>query len=260
MNNLVIGNTSQLAYYFPDDYEKVSSRNLDTNLYRDKFYNRVFLTFAENRVNEIHDLEAYIKINTELTIKLATFFSERANFVIVYGSCELWNNYTGAVSINDEFVYDLSGPYFSYCFSKERLNHRIHILNLKNVLVLHPFNFNSPYRKPNFLFNKIFYSLKNKKPIEIGDTYFYRDIVHPKYVVERSMQAVEDEIVGSGRLTFVNDFIRELYTKSGLKYEDYVIENFDNRKDAKKNFLYLESKEIKYNNLLQDTLNDLNIK
>ena len=29
MNNLVIGNTSQLSYYFPDDYEKISSRDIN---------------------------------------------------------------------------------------------------------------------------------------------------------------------------------------------------------------------------------------
>ena len=57
----------------------------------------------------------------------------------------------------------------------------------------------------------------SREKIEIGDTYFYRDIIHPKYVVERSILADKDEIVGSGRLTFINDFIRNLYHFSGLK-------------------------------------------
>jgi len=259
MNSLVIGNTSQLAHYFPEEYEKISSRNVDTNLYKDKFYDRVYITFAEQRLNEVKELEPYVKINTELTFKLTTFFMSRANVVIVYGSCELWNNCVGEISLDNDFNYDLNSPYAGYCISKERLIQNIRMLNAKNVFVLHPFNFNSPYRKPGFLFSKIFDSIVNKKKIEIGDTYFYRDLIHPKYVVERSIKATSDELIGSGRLVFVNDFIRELYKQKGLNYEDYVTEKYDPTLISKKKILYLKSKEIKYNNLLKDTLNDLKL-
>ena len=49
MNNLVIGNTSQLSHYFPDYYEKISSRNIDITKLYSKKYDKVFLLFAEQR-------------------------------------------------------------------------------------------------------------------------------------------------------------------------------------------------------------------
>jgi nucleoside-diphosphate-sugar epimerase len=259
MNSLVIG-TSQLSHYFPKDFEKISSRNINLKLYKDSFYDRVFLTFAEQRIHTIKELTAYADINTTLILELVEFFKNKANYLIVYGSCELWNNYIGAIDIKDKFDYDERSPYAAYCLSKHLMADDIHESKVKNVFVLHPFNFNSPYRKPDFLFSKIFDSIINKKKIEIGDTYFYRDLIHPKYLVERSLLAMSDEIVGSGRLTFINDFIRELYKKSKLSYEDYVVENTIHNVATKK-ILYLKSKEIKYsyNDLLKDTLNDIKI-
>ena len=44
--NIVIGNTSQLAYYFPDDYIKISSRNIQLT---NNQYDRVYICFAEQR-------------------------------------------------------------------------------------------------------------------------------------------------------------------------------------------------------------------
>ena len=55
MKNLVIGNTSQLAYYFPDDYEKISSRNIE---FKNENYDRVYICFAEQRT--------YLKNNRDL--------------------------------------------------------------------------------------------------------------------------------------------------------------------------------------------------
>jgi hypothetical protein len=36
-NNLVIGNTSQLSHYFPNKYEKISSRFIDFDSYKYRF-------------------------------------------------------------------------------------------------------------------------------------------------------------------------------------------------------------------------------
>jgi hypothetical protein len=49
MNNLIIGDTSQLSYYFPNDYVRISSRNINYNLLTDKNWDRVFLCFGESR-------------------------------------------------------------------------------------------------------------------------------------------------------------------------------------------------------------------
>ena len=71
------------------------------------------------------------------------------------------------------------------------------------------------------------------------------------------MLAEKDEIIGSGRITFVNDFIRDLYYLSGLDYNEYVTENIDCTLTTKRKVNYLNSKGQLYNTLLKDTLNDL---
>ena len=78
-----------------------------------------------------------------------------------------------------------------------------------------------PSHRPstNFLFGKIFNSVLNEEHIEIGDTYYYRDLLHTSYVASICQNVSEDKIIGSGRMFFVNDFIRDLYKAFGLKYE-----------------------------------------
>jgi nucleoside-diphosphate-sugar epimerase len=257
MNSLIIGNTSQLSHYFPIEFERISSRNIDLTLYENSFYDRVFITFAEQRLNQITKDELYIKVNTNMTLELVKFFKDRANVVIVYGSCELWNSYYGEIDLSYPFRYQPRTIYTNYCISKQKMVQEIYSMNVDNVFVIHPFNFNSPYRKSGFLFSKVFDSIINKNKIELGDTYFYRDIIHPKYVVERSMLATSDEIVGSGRLMFVNDFIRTIYNLNRMNYNEWVTENISENTSERKRILFLNSKEIKYNNLLEDTLNDL---
>lgn len=258
MKNLVIGDTSQLASYFPPEYEKISSRSIDFRKFEERVFNRVFICFAEQRTFLEGNSNLFQETNITWTIKVAEFFSARSRDVLLYGTSELWNGYEGAIGIGDPFKY-YPTPYIS---SKERM--MFHLAerrkrDLTNLIVLHPFNFNSPRRKPGFLFSKIFHSLLNKTPIEIGDTYFYRDLVHPKYVVERSLLAEGDEIVGSGRLIFVNDFIRDLYQGMGLDYKDYVKENFSHNLHIKRGAYYLNSKKnlYPYKKLLEDTLYDL---
>ena len=109
------------------------------------------------------------------------------------------------------------------------------------------------------MFSKIFSSIQNKEKITIGDTYFYRDLIHPKFLVEQSLSAKKDLLVGSGRLTFVNDFIRDLYQHSGLEYDQFVNEDQSCSLSTKRNIYYLKSKEVlySYQQLLTDTLDDL---
>ena len=46
MNNLIIGDTSQLSYYFPNDYVRISSRNLNYDSLTNKNdWNRYFLFY-----------------------------------------------------------------------------------------------------------------------------------------------------------------------------------------------------------------------
>lgn len=249
MNNLVIGNTSQLSYYFPDDYEKISSRNIQ---FTNKKYNRVYICFAEQRTFIQSDKKLFSDINVDYTINIIKHFSKTSKNIIIYGTSDLWNNYNGCIDIS--IPYDYKPSY--YTDSKLLL---IDIINklYPNVIVFHPFNFNSIYRKPGFLFYKIFDSIINKKIITIGNTYFYRELLHPKFVVEQSIKMTCNNIIGSGRLIFVNDFIRNLYSYFNMKYEDFVIEDYKENITTNEHIFYLKSKKVLYNDIYNDTIQDI---
>jgi nucleoside-diphosphate-sugar epimerase len=252
MNNLVIGNTSQLGYYFPDDYIKISSRNIDFNFYKDMFFDRIYLCFAEQRTFIEEGENTFIDINFNYTIDVIEYFKDKCNKIIYYSTTELWNNCIGPINLDNPFNYN-STPYIK---SKELITNYIKD-NYDNVIILYPFNFNSIHRKKGFLFSKIFDSIINETVIEIGDTYFYRDLLHPKYVVKESINAQEDKIIGSGRLTYVNDFIRDLYKSFNLNYDNLVRENFIFNLKTKRNIFYLDSKTANYYNLLNDTIEEI---
>lgn len=256
MINLVIGNTSQLAYYFPDDYEKISSRDINYEYYQDKKIDTVYLCFAEQRTFlEDKNLEdKFIKVNVDYTLDVIEKFKPISKRIVVYSTCELWNNCTGGIDLKTYQDYN----YSPYIRSKGIMSDMLFI-NHPDVIILYPFNFNSVHRKSGFLFSKIFNSIINKKKIEIGDTYFYRDIIHPKYLVERSIKAKNNELVGSGRLTFINDFIRDLYSSFNMNYDDYVTENFDHNLKVERKIFYLNSQKnlYTYKNLLDDTVEDI---
>lgn len=260
MKSLVIGNTSQLSYYFPEEFVKISSRNLDYEMINKTSWNRVYVCVGESR-KFLNDSEAYEHINFTLTLSIINKIKDNCKKLIVYSSCELWNKYDGQVDLSMDFDF-YHTPYLQskYQLSKFILENKD---NYKNVNIVYSFNFNSPHRNNNFLFGKIFDSIINRTRIEIGNTYFYRDIVHPTYVTKQSINTEEDILVGSGRLTFVNDFIRDLYSHYDLKYDKFVIENYDkfNEYDKRKEY-YLKSKEcmFTYDSLLKETIKDLDIK
>ena len=258
MRSLVIGNTSQLSYFFPNDYVKVSSRDLDYDFICSENWEKVFICFGESR-KFINNIQLHDDINFYLTMSIINKIKDISNKVIVYSTCELWNQYDGQIDSKLNFNF-YSTPYLQ---SKYKLSNFIlsNKEEYKNVIILYPFNFNSTYRTNEFLFGKIFDSIINKTKIEIGDTYFYRDIIHPKFVASESIKAEEHQIVGSGRMVYVNDFIRDLYTNYGLEYDDYVTENINkyNEYDKRKEY-YLRSNNCLYNykQLLNDTIEDIN--
>jgi nucleoside-diphosphate-sugar epimerase len=258
MNNLVIGNTSQLSHYFPNDYIKISSRNIDFDFLRSATWGSVYLCFGESR-KYISDKTVYDDINYKLTIDIIDSLYNNCEKIVVYSTCELWNKYSGQISLDNQFDF-YETPYL---ISKLKLTE--HILNGKNynkINIIYPFNFNSIYRDEDFLFGKIFKSLKNGTKINIGDTYFYRDMVHPKFVVNESINSKTHKIVGSGRLTFVNDFIRDLYKNFNLSYEELVNEEKNSFKEyLKTNEYYSKSQNClySYDELLRETIKELKI-
>ena len=249
MKNLVIGNTSQLAYYFPDDYIKISSRNIE---FTNEQYDRVYICFAEQRTYIQNDPSIFLNTNIDYTLKIIDHFSKLSNKIIVYGTSELWNNCNGTIDITTPFNYKPT----NYIDSKKSMIEKIKE-RYDNVIILHPFNFNSIHRKQGFLFSKIFDSVINEKKITIGNTYFYRELLHPKFIVEQSIKATHDNIIGSGRLIFVNDFIRSLYSYFSIRYEEFVTEDIKESFTSGEKIFYLKSKQVLYNNLYNDTIREI---
>jgi nucleoside-diphosphate-sugar epimerase len=256
-NKVVIGSSSQISQFLPDsDFLKIDSRNIDyTKL--SKNWELVILAFGENRKN-IDNQNLYHDINVTLTQEVLDFFVPRSEKIIVFSTCELWSKCSGPVDLNTKFEH-FDTPYI---LSKKKITEII-LENPKkypNTHVMFPFNFNSVYRNQNFLFGKIFKSITEKTEIEIGDSYFYRDIIHPNFVVEKIVNSAGHEVIGSGRLTFVNDFIRDLYKEFNLEYESLVKEDMSSFREFDKKYeYYLKSKDCvyTYKNLLLDTVNEI---
>ena len=76
----------------------------------------------------------------------------------------------------------------------------------------------------------------------MGDTYYYRELLHPSFVVQESLDQKEHKIIGTGKLIFINEFIRKLYENFNMEYEYYVKENLQNISIYRKNIFY--SKKI----------------
>lgn len=257
MTNLVIGNTSQLSNYFPESYTKISSRNIDIKFLTSQKWMNVFLCFGQSKKNVV-DAETYDTINYELTKSLIEILLPISKKIIIYSTCELWNKKSGPITIDDSFEF-FETP---YTMSKFKISELI-LQNEKyqeKVYIIFPFNFNCFSRKKDFLFGKIFHSIINKEKVEIGNTYFYRDMIHPSFVVQESINCVNNKIVGSGRMIFVNDFIRDLYKHFNMKYDSYVKEVWSNYIEyEKRNEFYLKSEKclFSYDNLLEKTIIDL---
>lgn len=248
--NLVIGNTSQLSKYFPDEYIKISSRNISDNIFQ-KSWDKVFLCFAEQRTYISRD-DLFKQININYTKEIIEKLN--AKNIIYYSTAELWNNTSGEIHEDLSFNYHNS----DYVNSKEIITNYIKN-NYKNVTVIYPFNFNSVYRMPPFLFGKVFNSIINKEKIEIGDTYYYRELLHPSFVVKESINQKTHKVVGTGCLIFVNDFIRKLYESFNMQYSDYVKEDITNYSIYRKNVFYSKYKILyNENELLDITVKEIN--
>jgi len=255
MKSLVIGSTSQLSHYFPEEFVKISSRRIDFSSLKRQNWDKIILAFGESR-KFIETKDLYIDINFHLTIKAVEELKDICNTLIVYSTCELWNKHTGQIDMSMPFMF-YETPYLE---SKLRMTCYLFDKSYKNVFVMFPFNFNSLRRNDSFLFGKVFNSIISKRKIEIGNTYFYRDLIHPSLVVNESISAIDHKIIGSGRLTFVNDFIRDIYKSTNLQYEEFVDEHIEEYKEYNfRNEYYLRSKNClqTYQQLFELTMLDL---
>jgi hypothetical protein len=255
MNSLVIGNTSQLSHYFPKNYEKISSRDLDFNRLKKNKYNRIYLLFAEQRTFLGESLEFFKKINFDYTIEVINNLLDICENIIIYSTSELWNKYDSCVSITDPYKYNPT-PYIT---SKEHLCNYINEnrKKYKKVIIVYPFNFNSVYRKDGFLFGKIFKSLLNNEKISIGNVDFNRDLIHPKIIVDESIKTTKDILVGSGELYNVKDFIKDMFTLYNRNPDEYILIESKNDLSNKRNGYYSCEKYSNYKELLDLSIKDI---
>jgi len=255
-NNLIIGNTSQLSHYFPIEYEKISSRDIDFEKMSLKKYERVFLLFAEQRTFLNENENFFNKVNFDYTIEVINKFKDISNKVIIYSTSELWNKYDRCINLNDSYNYNYS-PYIK---SKENLCNYINNNKDKyqNVIIIYPFNFNSIHRKQGFLFGKIFESILNDRKITIGNVDFYRDLIHPKTIVDISLKTNKDCIIGSGELINVKEFIEDIFIKINKKITDYIDYDESNNIIMKRGGYYSCEKTSNYEELINLTIKELN--
>ena len=249
--NLVIGNTSQLSYYFPEDYIKISSRNIDESIFN-QHWDCVYICFAEQRTFKNND-KLFNDVNVDYTKEVIKKLN--ANKIIYYSTAEMWNNTVGEINLDTPINYH----YSDYIHSKENITNYLK-QTYNNLYVAYPFNFNSKYRLPPFLFGKVIDSIVNKTHIELGDTYYYRELLHPSYIVNETIDMETHKIIGTGKLIFINEFIRKLYDAFHMKYEDYVTENIKDCSIYRKNIFYSKQKnnftELNLHNILVKEIND----
>lgn len=254
--NLIIGNTSQQSYYYPEDYIRVSSHNIDFNYLRNNKFDSVYITFAEQRIYE-PDID-YITPNFTYTMKIIDTILDNSDKIVIYMSCELWSNRVGVIDIKDVVDFKISNK---YTVSKFMLLDKIKTLRLtdkryEKVIILYPFYFNSAMRSKYFLFGKIFDSIINEKKIDVGNLNFYRDMVHTKFLVKKSIESYSDVLIGSGKFFNVRDFIMDLYSNFNMDYHEFVTEDKGLRPNDKLIRANV-SWSYEYKDLLDDTISDL---
>ena len=254
--NLIIGETSQLTPYFKEldgDIVTVSSRDFRPEKVGNQKFDRAFLTFAEQRTFLNEGVDFFTKVNVDYTIDTIVKLSPVVKTFVVYSTSELWNGYSGGITINMPFNNN-NTPYIQ---SKEIMEYRVNLLRQHgiDIKIVYPFNFNSPYRKEGFLFSKFMSVILRGEHITVGDLNFTRDIVHPKLIVDASLNTESDIIVGSGNLINIRQFYIDLLENFSINYTDYVTEQpntFINTREP-----YYFNTENKYNNLLNDTIDDI---
>lgn len=269
MKNLVIGNTSQIARYFPnnDDYVRISSRDIDISSLTNTQWNNVYLCFAEQRTylaesSESHIRDLFWDTNFTKVKFLVDLLQPISNKIVYYSTAELWNNTSGPVHASDHYCFHEN----HYTCSKAHISSLLRDKEIyPKVMIVYPFNFNSVHRKGDYLFAKVFLSILHETKITIGDTLFYRDILHPKMVVDEtllSLNAGVDIVVGSGRLSYIDDFIRKLYNRFNLNM-DTMVERIDSSSSIYRKCIFYAAKysqkyqEDKVLDLLTDELKGL---
>lgn len=264
--NLIIGKHSQLSRYYQAyfdsnqiEYVVVSARDIaEVENHAKSSWKEIYLCFGESR-KHITDKTQYDEVNYKLTKKIIDLFTSKASAIYVYSTCELWNEYSGPITLNT--AWKNTGT--DYVLSKQKLVTEVlsNPSKYSNVYVQYPFNFNSPFRTKDFLFGKIFHSILHEEKTEIGNVFFYRDIIHPNFVIKQTVNSKKHQLIGSGRMIYVIDYIKDLYSAFNLDLKRFVkidkLVSFE-KKEVKEYYMESDICLYDYNTLLADTVHDLN--
>lgn len=255
MKNLIIGSTSQLSLYFPKDWCRISSRQIDFEFIKKSGFDTIYILFAEQRTFLEETEKFFTDINVNYTLEVLDKIKHYCNKVVVFSTSELWNNYEGEVdlSMKYDFIYS---PYIK---SKEILCNTINEKKEKyqNIRIVYPFNFNSPARKTDFLFGKLFTAFIKKQKVTVENLDFHRDIIHPSTVTKNCLDLNQDILIGSGELTNIRKFIFDLSTLSNMNFIDYIEEKKTSDYKIKRKNFFSKIKYSNYSELLNLTLNDI---
>ena len=151
MKNLVIGNTSQLSQYFPEEYTKVSSRNLNIDQLTSENWDSIYICFAEQRTYLANAVDEntrnmFWSTNVDMTLNMIDKLQNCSKRIVYYSTAELWNKTTGSVQLTNPFSYHNN----NYTESKAYITN---ILKDKKkypkVSIFYPFNFMDYHCNPN---------------------------------------------------------------------------------------------------------------
>jgi hypothetical protein len=255
--NLIIGKTSQLAYYYPEEYVKISARqSISEQIYSEK-WNNVYLFFAEQRTSYANDKkykDDFYNVNVDLTKQICKKINSKK--IIFLSTSELWNKQNGEISVDTPWNYVEN----YYTDSKSKITRAL--FQDERVTTFFPFNYNSIYRKNSFLFHKIYDSIINKKKIKVGNLNIERELLHASFVKREIDRKKNNDLIGAGKLINIRNFIIEFYKKNNLNYNDFVEENLNT--DVQRGGFYyykqidysLEERIKEYNDDIQNSTSE----
>lgn len=249
---IIIGETSQLSYYYPKEITKISARQpINESVYQE-CWDKVYLFFAEQRTyfsknKEYKDL--FYKVNFDLTMEIVKKIKSKK--IIFLSTSELWNLENGPISIDTPWNYEEN----YYIDSKNKITKKL--LEDERVLIHYPFNYNSIYRKDTFLFHKIFSSIITKTKIKIGNVNINRELLHAKFVYREIEKKHKHSIIGAGQLINIKKFILDLYKMNNLDYNDFVTEETEQSSGKAKEFYSSESIPYTIEERLREYTNDI---
>ena len=211
---------------FETIYNLVKKYNPHTiyNLAAQSSVGKSFINPAETIQSIINGSHNILEVARKLKYDGKIFFA---------GSSEIYGNTAQAASIDDK--HELLSPYAigkGSMFNLVKLYRNIYKINCMTGVL---FNHESPYRPSNFVTQKIIKGaikckLNKSQKLNLGNINISRDWGWAEEYVEAiqlitNANKVEDQIICTGKLTKLRDFIRIVFNKLNLNWKDFVIED-----------------------------------